>query len=124
MLCLRSCTPTCTWKRFMALSFQGDFRGDGDARAAAATALGEVADERVHVPEIRRIEDEASLLAAPGKPRACQVREVEGERRRRQLQRFADAARRQSLRACLDEQPVDRKARFLRQRGKRVDGPG
>src|SRR5580765_5716241 len=122
MLCFRSCTPTCTWKRFMASSFHGKFRGDGCARAAAATVLGEVADERVHVPEIGRIEDEASLLAALGKPRARQVREVEGERRRRKLQRFADAAGGQSLRAGLDEQTVDRKARFLGQGGQRLDG--
>src|SRR4051812_44958916 len=115
MLCLRSCTPTCTWKRFMALSFQGGFRGDGCARAAAATVLGEVADERVHIPEIRRIKDEASFLTASGKPRARQVREVEGERRRRKLQRFSNAAGGQSLGAGLDQQPVDREARFLRQ---------
>src|SRR3954465_8792748 len=121
MLCLRSCTPTCTWKRFMALSFQGGFRGAGCARAAAATVLGEVADERVHIPEISRIEDEASFLAALGKPRARQVREVEGERRRRQLQGFSNAAGGQPVRAGLDEQPVDREARFLCQCGKRLD---
>jgi hypothetical protein len=51
-----------------------------------------------------------------------QAGEVERQRRRRQLELLADAARRQALGARLHQQAEDRQARTLRQGAQRSDG--
>src|SRR5216684_3106999 len=118
MLCSRSCTATCTWKRFMVSSFPG---GGGCTGAAAATVLGEVADELIHVLEVRAVDDEAAVLAAAHEAGAGEVREMKRERGRRQLEFFADASRRQPFGPGLDQQPVRLEARLLGEGGERVD---
>src|SRR6185503_17309118 len=111
MLCFRSCTPTCTWKRFIGFSFRGSWKWR--ARTAAAAVLGQVADERVHVLEIGAVDDEAPVLAALSQPRAREMRKVERERRRRQAELLADAPRGNAFGPGLYQKPVDPQARFL-----------
>src|ERR1700694_2895965 len=94
MLCFRSCTATCTWKRFMALSFRGNRRGS--AGAAAAAVLGQVADQLVHVLEVGAVDDEAAVLPALHQPRTREMREVKRQRGPRQVELLADAPRRQA----------------------------
>src|SRR5205814_3965370 len=72
--------------------------------------------------EVGAVDDEAPVLAAPDEPRARQVREMERERRRRQVELLADGARRHPLGACFDEEAINAKARFLGEGRERVDG--
>src|SRR6266850_5328828 len=118
MLCSRSCTATCTWKRFMGLSFPG---GGGCTGAATAAVLREVADELIHVLEVRAVDDEAAVLPAADQAGAGEVREVERQRRRGQLELFADASRRQPFGPGLDQQAVRLEPRLLGEGGERVD---
>src|SRR3954452_18284656 len=89
MLCSKSLTATCTWKRFMILSFRG---WTGGAGAASAAVLCQVADQLIHVFEVGAVDDEAPVLAAFHQAGARQVRKMERERGRRQVELFADAA--------------------------------
>src|SRR2546428_11030116 len=118
MLCSRSCTATCTWKRFMVSSFPGCRRCTG---AATAAVLREVADELIHVLEVRAVDDEAAVLAAAHEAGAGEVREVKRERGRRQLELFADAPGGEPFGSGLDQQPVGLEARLLSEGGERVD---
>src|SRR5438477_10728625 len=118
MLCSRSCTATCTWKRFMVSSFPGD---GGCTGAATATVLGEVADELVHVLEVRAVDDEAAVLAAAHEAGAGEVREVKRERGRRQLELLANPSGRQPFGPGLDQEAVGLETRLLGKGGERVD---
>src|SRR2546428_7551247 len=118
MLCSRSCTATCTWKRFMVSSFPGCRRCTG---AATAAVLREVADELIHVLEVRAVDDEAAVLAAAHKAGAGEVREVKRERGRGQLELFADASRRQPFGPGLDQQAVGLETRLLGKGSEGVD---
>src|SRR6185436_16684606 len=100
MLCCRSRTPTCTWKRFMVLSFRGEFCGHAHPRVAAAV-LGGLAVMTINVAEVCRIDDEAPFLPAAREAGANQVREMKGQRCGRQIELFAQDARREAGRAGL-----------------------
>src|SRR5688572_23270681 len=114
MLCWRSCTATCTWKRFMLFSFRRLCGGcAGGAGAVTAAVLCEVAHELVHVLEVGVVDDEAPVLARAHEAGAREVRKVERERRRRQVELLADAAGGESLRPGFDEQAKRLQARFL-----------
>jgi ACR3 family arsenite transporter len=91
------------------------------AGGSPAAVLGEIAYKPVHVLEIRRIEDEASLLPAAQQAGARQMRKVEGKRRGRQIEFFADRARREFLRTIFDKQAVHGEASDLRQRAQGID---
>ena len=91
------------------------------AGGSPAAVLGEIAHEPVHVLEVRRIDDETPVLPAAEEAGARQMREVEGKRRRRQVEFLADRAGGQSFGSALDEQPVDGETGGLRQRAQRVD---
>jgi len=73
------------------------------------------------VVEIRRVVDKAPLLVRFEQPRMSQFLEVEGERCRRQAKLCADISDAKTVRPFLDQQPKDRKARFLRQRAEGGD---
>src|SRR5438132_10842043 len=118
MLCSRSCTATCTWKRFMVSSFPG---GGGGTGAATAAVLREVADELVHVLEVRAVDDEAAVLPAANQAGAGEVREVKRECGRRQLELFADAPGGEPFGPGLDQQAIRLEARLLREGGEGVD---
>src|SRR5690242_9310082 len=119
MLCSRSLTATCTWKRFMAFAFY-DW-GSRGARAAGAAVLGEVSDQLVHVVEVGAIDDEAAFLAALHQPGAREVRKMERQRRGGELQFFADAAGGKALRPRFHQQAIRLQPRPLRQGGQGVD---
>jgi hypothetical protein len=86
------------------------------ARLPAAAVLGEKADELVHGPEIGAVDDEAPFVAAAREPCPHELRQMKRQRRGRQIEGFADPARRQALRARLDEQAEGSKPRFLSER--------
>src|SRR5262245_25434544 len=121
MLCCRSCTATCTWKRFMALSFHSDRCNGRRAGSATAAVLGEVADQCVHVVEVSGVDDEAAFLAVANQAGVREVRQMEGERCRRELQSLSDRACGQPLRPCLNQKSEDRETGLMRQRRKRCD---
>src|SRR5437870_1399253 len=118
MLCSRSCTATCTWKRFMVSSFPG---GGGCTGAATAAVLCEVADELVHVLEVCAVEDEAAVLPAAHETGAGEVREVKRKRGRRQLELFADAPGGEPFGPGLHQQAIGLEARLLGEGRERVD---
>src|SRR5438876_10139662 len=118
MLSSRSSTATCTWKRFMVSSFTG---WGGCTGAATAAVLREVADELVHVLEVRAVEDEAAFLADAHETGAGEVREVKRERGGRQLELLADATGGEPFGPGSDQQAIRHEARLLRQGGERVD---
>src|SRR3989442_2676138 len=118
MLCSRSCTATCTWKRFMVSSFPG---GGGGTGAATAAVLREVADELVHVLEVRAVDDEAAVLPAAYEAGAGEVREVKRERGGRQLEFLADAPGGEPFGPGLDQQAIRLQARLLGEGGEGVD---
>src|SRR5437762_11490935 len=102
----------------MVSSFPG---GGGGTGAATAAVLREVADQLVHVLEVRAVDDEAAVLAAANQPGAGEVREVKRERGRRQLELFADAPGGEPFGPGLDQQAIRLEARLLREGGERVD---
>src|SRR5258706_4364050 len=105
MLCCRSCTATCTWKRFILFSWF--------ARAPAAAVLGEKRDERVHGLVVGAVDDEAPLLPALREAGARQPCEMERKRRWRQLELLADRAGGQPLQPRPHKEPEDCEPRFL-----------
>src|SRR5687767_15150938 len=107
MLCCRSCTATCTWKRFICLSFFTSW--------STAAVLGQITDQRVGGLEVGGIENEAPLLAAAREARARQAGEVKRQGRGRDIERLADRAGRHALRARLHEQTEDGEPRLLSQ---------
>src|SRR4051794_3331746 len=115
MLCFRSCTATCTCKRFMALSFSRFGSCGRRAGAPAAAVLGEKSDQLVHALEVDAVDDEAAVLAAARKAGSRKMSEVERKRGGRQVQLFADHAGGQSLRAGFDQQPEHLQPRAMRQ---------
>src|SRR5438067_2035031 len=102
----------------MVSSFPG---GGGGTGAATAAVLREVADELIHVLEVRAVDDKAALLPAAYQAGAGEVREVKRERRRRQLELFADAPGREPFGPGLDQQAIGLKAGLLGEGGERVD---
>src|SRR4051812_6854725 len=98
MLCCRSGTATCTWKRFMAAP--SGFGGGSAARlarrlrlacsgaagwraidaVAGAAVLGEETEQRVHPRVVRRVIDEASLLPGGHEPGMKELLQVERQR--------------------------------------------
>src|SRR5512145_341754 len=121
MLCCRSCTATCTWKRFTDGSFQGTRLRGGRAGASAAAVFGQEADQLVHGGEIRAVDDEAAVLAAACEPGSCEVSEVEGKRGGGKLERFTDRPRGEALRPRLDQEAEHPKPRFMCQGRQGVD---
>src|SRR6185503_15211516 len=98
MLCSRSCTLTCTCSLFIDISFGGcGLACRGRARGHHAAVLREVGDEPGHVLEIGAVDDEAPVLAAARQSCARQASEMERERRRREVELFADRTRRKPL---------------------------
>src|SRR4029079_9798500 len=120
MLCCRSCTPTCTWKRFMVLSFRGEFCGHAHPRVAAAV-LGEIADKAVHVAEVCRIDYEPPFLPAAREAGANQVREMKRQRCGRQVELFAEDAGGEAGRAGLHQQLERCEARAMSECRQRFD---
>src|ERR1043166_8577933 len=120
MLCSRSLTATCTWKRFMVFSFPGG-RAGGTRTATATAVLREVTDEFIHVLEIGAVDDEAAFGTAAHEAGAREVREMERERGGRQLELLANQPRRQSCGSGFDQQAVDLETSFLCQGSERVD---
>src|SRR5882724_2063242 len=110
MLCFRSCTPTCTWNRFMTFPFRVEGSGSRGAGLAATAVFREVADQPVHVLEISRIDDEAPVLPAFDQAGAGQMGEVKGKRGTGQIELFPYGARREALGTGLYEQTIDGKA--------------
>src|SRR5688572_4682004 len=108
MLCCRSCTATCTCRRFTGGSL--------------AAVFGKKFDQRVHVLEARAVDNEAPVLAALRQSRARQAGKMERQRGGRQLESLADGAGGHAPGAGLDQQAKDRKAGFLRQRREGLDG--
>src|SRR5258706_2579152 len=98
----------------------GSFRG-GCALAATAAVLGEVAHELVHVLEVGAVDDEAPVLPPAHEAGAGEMREMEGERRRRQVELLTDAAGGEALGAGFDQETVGLQSRFLCEGGERVD---
>jgi hypothetical protein len=80
-----------------------------------AAVIGEEADQRVHRRVVGAIDDEAAFLPALRQTGAGQAGEVKRQRRRRQLELFADRTRRHSRRAGLHQQAEDGKPGFLRE---------
>src|ERR1051325_3334862 len=119
MLCSRSLTATCTWKRFMVFSFPGG-RAGGTRTATATAVLREVTDEFIHVLEIGAVDDEAAFGTAAHEAGAREVREMERERGGRQLELLANQPRRQSCGSGFDQQAVDLETSFLCQGSERV----
>src|SRR5687767_1939137 len=107
MLCCRSCTATCTCRRFTGGSL--------------AAVFGEESDQCVHRSVVGGIDDEATLLPASCEASAGQSREVEGQRRGWKLELFADRACGKTVPPCPDQQPEDRQAGILRESGEGLD---
>src|SRR4030095_14584711 len=89
----RSLTWTCTWKRFMVSSPGG--RGNRLGRLAAgggttglplAAVLHEIAEQAVHLLEIRSIDQVAAGALLGDHACAQQFLQVERQRRRRHLE--------------------------------------
>src|SRR5258708_4317734 len=98
----------------------GSFWGGG-ALAAPAAVFGGVAHELVHVLEVGAVDDEAPVLAAAHETGAGEMREMEGQRRRRQVELLADAAGGEALGAGFHQETVGLQSRFLCEGGERVD---
>src|SRR5687768_6312122 len=122
MLCARSCTPTCTCSLFIWFSFGFGLAGRGRAGRAAAAVLGQEADQLVHVIEVGAIDDESPVLATFRDAGSREPGEMERKRRRRKIERFADAARSQAGWARLHEKAKDREPGSLRERAEGLYG--
>jgi len=91
------------------------------ARCAGAAVLGQVVDQGSHGVEVGRVNDEPALLAAANQPRMREVRQVERERRRRQLQLLSDRAGSKAAGPRHDEEPEDGEARLVRKARQGID---
>src|SRR5262249_52318462 len=91
------------------------------AGCAGAAVFGEEADQARHRAEVRRIDDEASVLARRHQIRVRQVLQMEGEARRGKPQLLGGFAGRHAFRPRDDEQAEDREARIMGKRAQRAD---
>src|SRR6185503_15741300 len=94
------------------------------AAVARATVFAEVSDQGIHPRKARGVIDEASVLASLHEARLGKRLEVERQGGRRHVQLRADLAHGKARGPGLDEQSIDREARFLREGCERRDGGG
>jgi hypothetical protein len=102
------------------------FHNDGLSRSrpavrTAATVLGEVRDEPVHVLEVGGIDYEAPLLLARSQSRTGKVRQVKGKRSGRQSKTLTNSPGCHAFGASFHQQSEDREAAFLSQSGECFD---
>jgi hypothetical protein len=90
------------------------------APGTRAAVFGEIPDQRVHVGEVRRINNEPAFLPVLDEASVCQIREMKGQRRGGNFQCFADHACSQSVRAGFHKEPEDRQPRLMGEGGERV----
>lgn len=92
-----------------------------DAGGARAAVFGQEDDQVVDRRVVGRIENEASRRPRLHESGMAQFFEMEGQRRGRNAQAFADLAGGQTIGTLLDQQAEHGQARFLGQRGKEGD---
>ena len=78
--------------------------------SAAAAVAGEEVDQRLHLRELRPVQDVTTLRLRFDQPRLRQVLEVEGQGRRRHAEPVAEVAGERAFGPQFDQVPEDRKA--------------
>src|SRR2546428_10532256 len=93
----------------------------GDARAAAAAVVGEIAHQFVHVLEVRAVDHKAPVLAALRQSGPRQLSQVERQGCGRQIEQFADPPSGEAFGPGFYEKAENLEPRVLRESGKRFD---
>src|SRR6516165_8961680 len=130
----RSSTPTCTCMRFIgatpssrnlaAFLARGPALRRGGARIlrAFAAVFSEIAEQRIHRFEARRVDHRTAVPAHAHQARHAQAVEMKGERIGRELENAGDLACGHSFRSGLHQQPEYVETIILGERSKSCDG--